>query len=325
MGAKRYKMKFIPSCWAVALSVLLLFTACSRDNADLGTQNGIGAGKLKVVATTTMITDLVRQVGGDLVDARGLMGVGVDPHGYTAKPSDADKLKAADVILYNGLKLEGQIEAMLVGMKKNKKHVYAVTDKIPRDKLLKPEEFEGHHDPHVWFDPTLWVHCLDAVVEGLSAADTANKIKYEQRGATLRAEFLSLHEWARGRMADLPENPVLITSHDAFNYFGRAYGLEVVGLQGISTEDEASAKKITKIADLITNRRVKAVFPESSVNSAPIEQLCRDTGAVKGGELFSDAMGQPGKMEGPKDDQYDVGTYQGMIRHNVNTVVESLK
>ena len=321
----RNKMKFIPSCWTAALGALVLFTACSRDNADLGAQNGAGVGKLKVVATTTMITDLVRQVGGDLVDAQGLMGVGVDPHGYTAKPSDDDKLKAADVIFYNGLKLEGKIEAMLVSMKKNKNYVYAVTDKIPRDKLLKPEEFEGHHDPHVWFDPTLWVYCLDVVVEGLSTGDAANKIKYEQRGAKLRAEFLSLHEWARSRVADLPENPVLITSHDAFNYFGRAYDLEVVGLQGISTEDEASAKKITEIADLIKNRKVKAVFTESSVNSAPIVQLCKDTGAVKGGELFSDAMGQPGKMEGPEGDQYDVGTYQGMIRHNVNTVVEFLK
>lgn len=272
-----------------------------------------------------MITDLVRQVGGDLVDAEGLMGVGVDPHGYTAKPSDADKLKAADVVFYNGLMLEGQIEAMLVGMKKNKKYVYAVTGKIPTDRLLKPEEFEGHHDPHVWFDPTLWVHCLDVVVEGLSAADAANKIKYEKNGAKLRVEFLSLHEWAKSRMAGLSENPVLITSHDAFNYFGRAYGLEVVGLQGISTEDEASAKNFTAIADLIRNRKVKAVFTETSVNSGPIEQLCKDSGATKGGELFSDAMGQPGKMEGPDDARYDVGTYQGMIKHNVNIVVESLK
>jgi|TARA_B100001964_G_C14202808_1_gene586654 manganese/zinc/iron transport system substrate-binding protein len=318
-------MKFIPSCWAVALGALVLFTTCSRDNADLGAPNGAAAGKLKVVATTTMITDLVRQVGGDLVDVQGLMGVGVDPHGYTAKPSDADKLKAADMIIYNGLMLEGQIEPMLKGMKKNKKHVYAVTDKIPRDKLLKPEEFEGHHDPHVWFDPTLWVHCLDTVVEGLSKADVANKVKYEKRGAKLRVEFLALHEWAKGRMTDLPEKPVLITSHDAFNYFGRAYNLEVVGLQGISTDDEASTKQYTRIADLIKNRKVKAVFTESSVNSAPIEQLCRDTGTVKGGELFSDAMGQPGKMMGPEGDQYNVGTYQGMIRHNVNTVVKSLK
>ena len=318
-------MKIIQFCYAVTLGVLVSFTACSRGDCNLGGQNGAGAGKLKVVVTTTMITDLVRQVGGELVDAEGLMGVGVDPHGYTAKPSDVDKLKEADVIFYNGLMLEGQIEGMLVGMKKNKKYVYAVTGKIPMDRLLKPEEFEGHHDPHVWFDPTLWVYCLDVVVEGLSAADAANKNKYIENGAKLRAEFLSLHEWAKARMADLPENPVLITSHDAFNYFGRAYDLEVVGLQGVSTEDEASAKKFTEIADRIKKHKVKALFTESSVNSAPIEQLCRDTGAVRGGELFSDAMGQPGKMEGPEDDQYDVGTYQGMIRHNVTTVVESLK
>ena len=194
-------MKFIQFCWAATLGALVLFTACSRGDHNLGGQNGAGTGKLKVVATTTMITDLVRQVGGDLVDAEGLMGVGVDPHGYTAKPSDADKLKAADVVFYNGLMLEGQIEAMLVGMKKNKKYVYAVTGKISTDRLLKPEEFEGHHDPHVWVDPTLWVHCLDVVVEGLSAADAANKIKYEKNGAKLRVEFLSLHEWAKSREA----------------------------------------------------------------------------------------------------------------------------
>mgnify|MGYP001233025839 CR=1 FL=1 len=318
-------MNFIQFSWVVTLGVLMLFTACSRGDSNKDDQNGAGSGKLQVVATTTMITDLVRQVGGELVDAEGLMGVGVDPHGYTAKPSDADKLKEADVIFYNGLMLEGQIETMLVGMKKNNKYVYAVTEKIPTDRLLKPEEFEGHHDPHVWFDPTLWVHCLDVVVEGLSAADVANKNKYMKNGAKLRVEFLSLHEWAKVRMADLSENPLLITSHDAFNYFGRAYDLEVVGLQGISTEDEASAKRFTEIADRIKKHKVKAVFTESSVNSAPIEQLCKDTGAVKGGELFSDAMGQPGKMEGPDDARYDVGTYQGMIRHNVNTVVDSLK
>ena len=135
-------MKIIQFCYAVTLGVLVSFTACSRGDCNLGGQNGAGAGKLKVVVTTTMITDLVRQVGGELVDAEGLMGVGVDPHGYTAKPSDADKLKEADVIFYNGLMLEGQIEGMLVGMKKNKKYVYAVTGKIPMDRLLKPEEFE---------------------------------------------------------------------------------------------------------------------------------------------------------------------------------------
>ena len=307
------------------MGLMVLLTACSQDSGGLGAQNGVGANKLKVVATTTMITDLVRQVGGDLVYAQGLMGVGVDPHGYTAKPSDADKLKTADVIFFNGLMLEGKIEDMLARMKKNKEHIYAVTDKVPREKLLKPEEFKGHYDPHLWFDPSLWVYCLEVVVEGLSAADAVNQVKYKEKGAQLRAEFLYLHEWAKIRMDSLPENPVLITSHDAFNYFGRAYNLEVVGLQGISTEDEASTKQYTRIADLIRGRKIKAVFTESSVSSAPIEQLCRDTGAVKGGELFSDAMGKQGQMEGPIGAQYDVGTYQGMIRHNVNTVVKFLK
>ena len=316
-------MKRVQILWAATMSFAVLLAGCSQSGGDSDGQKV--SGKLKVVATTTMITDLVRQVGGDLVEVEGMMGVGVDPHGYTAKPSDADKLKAADVIFYNGLTLEGQIEPMLEGMKKNKKYVYAVADRIPKDLLLKPEEFKGHYDPHVWFDPTMWVHCLDVVVEGLSAADASHKEEYEKNGTELRAELLSLHEWAQGRMAGLPKDPVLVTSHDAFNYFGRAYKLEVIGLQGISTEDEASSKSFTTLVDLIKKRGVKAVFTESSVNSRPIEQLCKDTGAAKGGELFSDAMGQPGKMEGPEGDQYDVGTYQGMIKHNVNTVVEFLK
>jgi len=316
-------MKKIQLIWVAALGAMGLLTACSQSGGDA---EGLSqSGKLRVVATTSMITDLVRQVGGDLVEVEGMMGVGVDPHGYTAKPSDADKLKAADVIFYNGLTLEGQIEPMLESMKENKKYVYAVADRIPKERLLKPEEFKGHYDPHVWFDPTIWVHCLDVVVEGLSAADAPNQAEYKKNGKKLRDEILSLHEWAQGRMAGLPKNPVLVTSHDAFNYFGRAYKLEVISLQGISTEDEASSKSFTALVDLIKKRGVKAVFTESSVNSRPIEQLCKDTGAAKGGELFSDAMGQPGKMEGPEGDQYDVGTYQGMIKHNVNTVVEFLK
>jgi len=280
------------------------------------------AAPLRVVTTTSMVTDLVKQVGGDLVTVEGLMGPGVDPHLYKATASDVMKLSRADVIFYNGLVLEGKMTDLFTRMARTKKHVYALSDALPIERLLEPPEFAGHYDPHVWLDVSLWALCTESVVEGLTAADPANRVRYEANGAAVKARLADLHAWALAKAAELPsERRILITSHDAFNYFGRAYGFEVVGLQGISTVSEAALSDMVRLVDFIKKRGVKAIFVESSVPPATIERIAQDARVKVGGELFSDAMGTPGQIERG----YDLGTYEGMVKHNLNTIVEALK
>ncbi|HMP82622.1 MAG TPA: zinc ABC transporter substrate-binding protein [Verrucomicrobiota bacterium] len=303
---------------AAVLSVLACVLLCVAE-----THAGKSSSrKIKVTATVTMITDLVKQVGGDSVEVSGLMGAGVDPHLYKASASDVTKLQNADVIFYCGLLLEGKMQDVLTKLARRNKHVYAVTESIPEDKLLEPPAFSGHYDPHVWFDATLWSLCVDAVVKGLSEYDPAGKEHFEKRGVEYKARLATLHEWALKKVGELPkEKRVLITSHDAFNYFGRAYDFQVVGLQGISTVTETSLADMIKLVEFIKDHKVKAIFVESSVPHKTIERVAKDAGVKVGGELFSDATGTPGEME----NGHDLGTYEGMMRHNVNTIVEALK
>lgn len=278
--------------------------------------------KIKVTTTVTMITDLVKQVGGDRVEVQGLMGPGVDPHLYKASASDVLKLQQADIIFYSGLLLEGKMQDVFTKLARTKKYVYPVTEAIALDKLLEPPQFAGHYDPHVWFDVLLWRACVDSVVKGLIEFDPANKADYEKSGAAYKARLQTLHEWALKEAATLPkEQRVLITSHDAFNYFGRAYGFEVVALQGISTVTETSLADMINLVGFIKQHKVKAIFVESSVPHKTIERVASDAQVKIGGELFSDATGTPGAME----NGYDLGTYEGMIKHNLNTVIQALK
>jgi manganese/zinc/iron transport system substrate-binding protein len=192
---------------------------------------------------------------------------------------------------------------------------------MPEDLLLSPKEFSGHHDPHVWLDVSLWARCVDIVVEGLSHEDPEGAAYYAERATAVRVSLAELHAWALAKAEELPaERRILITSHDAFNYFGRAYGFEVVGLQGISTVTEAGLADMARMVDLIRSRGARAIFVESSVPPQAIQRIAADARVRVGGELFSDAMGTPGEIE----NGYDVGTYNGMIRHNLNTVVEAL-
>jgi manganese/zinc/iron transport system substrate-binding protein len=283
---------------------------------------GVSAPRLRVTTTVSMLTDLVRDVGGERVEVEGLMGPGVDPHLYKATASDVTRLSRADAVFYVGLMLEGKMQAVLGRLRRPGKVVVAVAEGLPREQLLKPPQFEGHYDPHVWFDVTLWARCAQVVVEGLIAADPAGRAYYTARGEDVQRRYAVLHQWALQRVAELPrEKRVLITSHDAFGYFGRAYGFEVVGLQGISTVTEAGLADMAGLVDFIKRRGVKAVFVESSVPPATLERISKDAGVKIGGELFSDAMGTPGQLE----NGYDLGTYEGMIRHNLNTIIEALK
>jgi len=312
----------------VAVGSLLL--SCGQTPA---TSEGAGDGgqsadqPLRVVATTTMVGDMVRAVGGDRVHLETLMGPGVDPHLYKPTADDVARLRQSDVIFYSGLLLEGRMADLFVRMAGGGQAVYAVTDAISDEEKLEPEEFKGHYDPHVWFDPVMWSKCIGSVVEALVKNDPSGEEVYRNNGEALRKKYLAAHEWALKKVAELPEEKrVLVTSHDAFNYFGRAYDFEVVAVQGISTVSEAGLADIAKMVDFIKKREVKAIFVESSVPRAAIERISKDSGAVIGGELFSDAMGTEGEMfDVGNGEKVDVGTYEGMLKHNVYLAIEALK
>lgn len=281
-----------------------------------------GQEPLRVVATTGMVGDLASRVAGDRADVEYLMGPGVDPHLYKATASDVRKLQRAEVIFYNGLFLEGKMQSILERMEQGGRAVAAVTAEIDHDRLLDPGDDSGHPDPHLWFDPQLWAECLPVVVKTLSEVAPEHAEYFQARGEQARIDLLALHAWATEQIEQIPvEQRVLVTSHDAYGYFGEAYDFTVVGLQGISTVSEAALADMARLVDFINERGVKAIFVESSVPHATIERIAADADVTIGGELFSDAMGAPGQME----NGYDLGTYDGMVRHNVTMIVEALK
>lgn len=278
-------------------------------------------GRIQATTTTTMITDLVEQVGGDRVAVTGLMGPGVDPHLYRASQGDVRALQEADVIFYNGLFLEGQMEDILEKVGQQRPTVQ-VTEAIPQDELLESVDYEGQADPHVWFDVTLWKTTVDPVVEQLSELQPESADYFEERGEEYKAELDELNGYVEQEISSIPEEQrVLVTAHDAFRYFGKQYGMEVRGLQGISTEAEAGAGDVRRLADFLVEREIPAIFVESSVprrNVEAVQEACRDRGwdLEIGGELYSDAMGEPGT---------EAGTYTGMVRENVDTITEALR
>lgn len=281
-----------------------------------------------VVTTVTMVTDLVKEVGGERVDVEGLMGAGVDPHSHIPSLPDSAKLEQADAVFYSGLHLEGKMQSGLERMAAGSPHVFAVTDGIPEERLLAPQaEFEGHHDPHVWGDPALWAETIPVVVNGLTAIDPAGKEYYEERGRAYAKELEELNAWAMMRVAEVPrEKRLLVTSHDAFFYFGQAFGFEVRGLQGVSTVSEVGLRDRKNLVAFIKERGIRTIFPESSVNPKAIEAVAKQAGVTAGAaELFSDAMGEAGEVVSLHGETYDKGTYIGMVRHNVNSIVDGLK
>lgn len=284
------------------------------------------ASKMNVVTTTTMVSDMVKEIGGDRVNVVGLMGPGVDPHLYKPASSDVVKLQRAKVIFYSGLMLEGRMTDLFFRMARAGKLVYAVTESIPEKDRLEPPEFAGHWDPHVWGNPILWSNCIVTVVDGLSKADPAGAADYAKRGRAVDASYKAMKAWALKRIAEVPrKHRILITSHDAFNYFGQAFGFQVVAVQGLSTVTEAGLADIAKMVDFIKQKKIKAIFVESSVNPAAIERVSKDANVKIGGELFSDACGKVGDIHEAHGEKYDVGTFVGMLKHNINTVVDALK
>lgn len=278
------------------------------------------SGKLQVVTTIGQIADAARNIGGDLIDVTPLMGPGVDPHLYVASEGDVTTLQNADVILYNGLFLEAQMDNILQQISEYKT-VVPVAESIPTDRLLASPIYPDEHDPHVWFDVQLWRIVVETVRDTLMEADPANAAAFEANAASYLAELDTLDAYVLSQAEKLSaEERVLITAHDAFNYFGRAYGFEVMGLQGISTQSEASTSDVQELANIIVERRIPAVFIESSVPVRTVEALQEAVTAqghevAIGGQLFSDAMGDPATAE---------GTYLGMVRHNIDTIVGAL-
>ena len=280
---------------------------------------------VRAVATTTLVADLVVQVGGDRVQVESLMGPGVDPHLYKASARDVTRLSRADAVFYSGLFLEGRMEDIFKRLATSGRRVVSATADLPHEKLIQPNGSEGHPDPHVWGDPALWKIAARTISRAIAEHDPDGAAHYRSRLDETERRFDALAAWAKERLSRIPKpQRVLVTSHDAFNYFGRAFGFEVVGVQGISTVSEAGLADITKVADLVRTRGLPAIFVESSVSPAAIERIGRDSGAKVGGELFSDALGRPGDIRQVGGESYDVGTYVGMLKQNVNTIAEAL-
>jgi len=296
--------------------------------ADNGSDDSPDETLLQVVTTTTMITDMVTIIGGERVSVQGMMGPKVDPHSYQVTFKDTAALKKADLIFYSGHHLEGKMQDVLEKRAKNKGGVFAVTDAIDNEKLLKPQgQFEGYYDPHLWGNPELWANCVEIVVGALTKADPEGADGYERRAEIYYDELIALHEWAKKRTAEVPKSQrVLVTSHDAFFYFGKAFDFEVRGLQGVSTNSESGLKDRAELVQFIKDRKLRMIFPESSVNAKGIKAVAEEAGvSVSEHELFSDAMGNPGDKVTLHGETYDKGTYIGMIKHNVNTIVDGLK
>ena len=278
------------------------------------------ADKLNVVATVSMVGDAVSAVGGDRVKVTTLMGEGVDPHLYRQTQSDIAAMVRADAVFWNGLYLEAQLEEFLEKLAA-RKPVFAVGEALPKDQRLSSADYPDRYDPHIWMAPELWRQAVIATRDGLIEIDPEGAETYRQNAAAYVTELDELADYAKTRLATVPEDKrVLITAHDAFGYFGRAYGFEVVGIQGLSTESEAGLQRVDEIVSLIVDRNIESIFVETSVSERNVRALVEGAAArghevVVGGQLFSDAMGASGTYQ---------GTYIGMIDSNATTITNAL-
>jgi len=295
----------------VSLIAVLFILACSEDTQK--TDDGM----IDIVCTTGMIADMVQNIAGDRANVTGLMGPGVDPHLYKASQGDINSLNSAEIIFYNGLHLEGKMVDIFEKMNRTKP-VVAVAAPVDSSVLM---EYGETVDPHIWFDVSLWREAGGAVLTALTAYDSSSAEYFTSNYKNYMAKLDSLHRWVGDTLQVIPaERRVLVTAHDAFSYFGRAYDIEVVGLQGISTVAEFGVNDITRLVNMIVERQIKAIFVESSISPRSIKAVqegvqSRGFDVQIGGTLYSDAMGEPGS---------NADTYIAMVRHNVRTLVEAL-
>jgi len=297
------------------LVLTITLFSCKQENKDPNR-------KLNVVTTTTMITDLVQNIGGDLITVQGLMGSGVDPHLYKASEGDVTKLVNADVIFYNGLHLEGKLVEVFEKMGSQNMKTIAVGEVLDKNTLIGSDYFASNYDPHIWFSTNNWKQVASFTIQKLKELDPKNAEAFETNGKAYLAKLDALEIKLKVTIDTIPkEKRILVTAHDAFSYFGKEYEFNVVGLQGLSTATEAGVQDVQKLATFIIENEVKAIFVETSVPKRTIEALqaavtSKDHEVIIGGTLFSDALGNPGTYE---------GTYIGMFEYNVNTIVNALK
>jgi manganese/zinc/iron transport system substrate-binding protein len=315
------------------LAVIVGVVVCSgcdgepaRHATPAGSSVGAGSGeagreRYRVVATVSMVADIVRNVAGERAEVIGLLGAGVDPHTYKPTRDDVQRLLAADVVFYSGLVLEGRMGDTFAKVARSGKPVYAVTEEIDESYLLEPPEFAGHPDPHVWMDVAAWSECVAFVGEALAEFDPPRAEEYQKNAEAYRAQLAKLDEYCRKVIASIPEEQrVLVTAHDAFGYFGRAYGIEVRSPQGITTESEPSVDDINRLVDFLVERKVGAIFVESSVSEKNMRAIIEGAASrgwkvTIGGNLYSDAAGAPGTYE---------ETYIGMLDHNATRIAQAL-
>jgi len=312
------------SVWRNGLAFVLLLlgtSGCAEQRAPSSEARHSYSGTypIKVVTTTGMVGDIVRNVGGDKVEVFQLMGEGVDPHLYKASPGDIKKLDEADLIVYSGLHLEGKLAEILERLGR-RKPTHAVSDNLDKTKLLADPE--GIVDPHIWFDVDLWRSGVAGIAAALSQFDQKNREYYAANAVRYESELASLDKEVAERLKQIPDHQrVMVTAHDAFGYFARAYGMKVRSIQGISTDAETGLREINDLVGFICKDKIKAIFVENTVSERNVKSLiegCHAKGhdVIIGGELFSDAMGKAGTVE---------GTYVGMVRHNVEVLVNALK
>ncbi|MBQ0735688.1 metal ABC transporter solute-binding protein, Zn/Mn family [Aquimarina celericrescens] len=299
----------------IIITASLFLCSCKKEVKDKNQ-------KLNVVTTTSMITDLVKNIGGDAIEVKGLMGSGVDPHLYKASEGDVSKLVNADIIFYNGLHLEGKLVEVFEKMESQDIKTIAIGESLKKNTLIGSDYFASNYDPHIWFSVDNWKIITSFVIKTLQEIDPKNAEIFKTNGEVYLSKLTELERKLEAKIETLPkEKRILVTAHDAFSYFGKAYDFNVVGLQGLSTATEAGVQDVQKLANFIIEKQVKAIFVESSVPKRTIEAL---QAAVKsknhevaiGGTLFSDALGNTGTKE---------GTYIGMFEYNVNTIINALK
>lgn len=302
----------------VSLSLFLCIWGCSVQDKEPVQEND----KLKVVTTTTMLRDLMQVLGGDQLDVSGLMGVGIDPHLYQASAGDITKMQEADIVVYNGIHLEGKMGEIFQSLEKQNKIIICAEDGLETTDIRIDGESDSAKDPHIWFDVALWMKVAEHAESVLATVDAENAKLYEENLRQYMKELEALDQYIEGRVAEVPkEQRILITAHDAFGYFGDAYDFEVKGLQGMSTEAEAGSADVRNLVQFIVDHKIKALFIESSIPAKNIEALqesvrAKNFDVVVGGELYSDSLG---------DQSHGHDTYIATCKANIDTIVNALK
>lgn len=302
------------------IAALLVLPACRETPGD-GSPPPEPSNGLRVVATTAMIADPAREIAGPHAAVTALMGEGVDPHLFKPARSDMASLLEAGLVLANGHRLEGRMDDAFQRVAAQGTPVVRVAEAVAAELLIDDPEYPGQADPHLWMDPLAWLEVTEIITQALVDADPANAEFYRANAAAYQQRLRALHDWAERAVATIPESQrVLVTAHDAFNYFARRYNIEVHAIQGLSTESEAGVRDIENLVALLVDRGIPAVFTESSVSDRNIRALiagaqARGHTVTLGGSLYSDAMGPADTKE---------GTYLGMIEHNIRTLVTAL-